>query len=121
MGERDLDSFQIGKNICVIELEVIDNGDLGQVVHELAALVEKGGVVLITLNNEPVALGEAGALAQIIRNPADEIARVEAIVFKYPSKQGSRGRLAMRPRHHQGTFATNKKMLQQLRQGTVRE
>ena len=48
--------------------------DFRQVMDELAALVEKGGVVFVAFDDEPFAVGEARALAEIVGNAADQIA-----------------------------------------------
>ncbi len=53
MRERFFDGVQVVKNIRVIEFEVVDDADLRLVMDELAALVEKRGVVFVTLDDEP--------------------------------------------------------------------
>src|SRR4051812_7447545 len=78
------DRIQIFKNISVIELEIVDDRDFGQVMNELAALVEKRGVIFVAFDDEPFAVGEARALAEIVRNAPDEIARIQTVVFKNP-------------------------------------
>src|SRR5260370_7540530 len=45
--ESGLDGFEIFKNVGVVEFEVVEDGRLGQVVDELAAFVEEGGVVFV--------------------------------------------------------------------------
>ena len=80
MREALLDGGEVVEDVGVIELEVVDNGDLGQIMDELAALVEEGGVVFVALDDEPFAVGEARALAEIVRDAADEIRRVQSVV-----------------------------------------
>src|SRR5580765_5196489 len=84
MLERGFDRIEIREDIRVVEFEIIDDGDLGQVMDELAALIKKSRVVLVAFNNKPVAIGETRALAQVVRNSANEKAGVQSIVFKYP-------------------------------------
>jgi hypothetical protein len=57
--ERFLDRRQVVENIGVVELEIVDDDQLGQVMEELAPLVEKGRVVLVALEN-PVRAPPAG-------------------------------------------------------------
>ena len=85
----------------MIEFEIVDDRDFGQVMHELAALVEKGRVVFVAFNDEPFAVSEARSLAQIIRDASNEIARIQAVVLENPGQERSRRRLAMRARHDQ--------------------
>ena len=93
--------------------------DLRQVMDELAALVEKGGVVFVALDDEPFAVGEARALAEIIRNAADQVARVEAVVLENPRQQRGRRGLAVGAGDDQRTLAANEELLEQFRQRAV--
>ena len=86
-------------DVRVIELDVVDDGDVGQVLQELRGLVEEGAVVLVALDDEVAALPDpvAGAvLAEIARDAADEHARIDAAVRQQPAGQRRRGRLAVR-------------------------
>src|SRR5262245_51077141 len=115
MSERKLDCFKIGENVRVIKLQVVDNGNFRKVMEELAALVKKGRVVFVALNDEPFAVSEIRSLAKVVWNAADEVAGVESVMCKDPGQQrGGRG-LAMRPGNHQRPSAPEEKMLQQLR------
>ena len=51
---------------------------LRQVMNELRALVEKGGVVFIALDDKVFRVVEARALSEIRRDAADHVARREA-------------------------------------------
>src|SRR5262245_36610935 len=97
----------------MIEFEVVDDGDLRQVMHELAPLVEEGRIVFVAFDNEPFALRKAGALLQVVWNPANQIAGIEAIMFEYPRQQRRCRRLPVCPSNHQRTLALYKKALQQ--------
>ena len=50
--ELPLDSFQVVKNICVVELEVVQNRGAGTVMDEFATFVKKCCVVLVGFNYE---------------------------------------------------------------------
>ncbi len=90
--EGFLDRGEVVEDVGVIEFEVVDDRDLGQVVDELAALVEERGVVLVALDDEPFAVREACAGAEIVRNAADEIGRVQPVVLKDPGEERGGGR-----------------------------
>ena len=64
-----LDRGEIFKNVRVIEFQVVDDRDLRQVMDELAALVEKRGVIFVALDDEPFAVREARALAKLFGMP----------------------------------------------------
>ena len=119
MRERFFDGVQIFKNVRVIEFEVVDDGDFRQVMDELAALVEKRRVIFVALDDEPFAVREPRALAEVVRNAADEIARIQPVMLEHPREQ-RRGRgFAMRAGDDDGTFAANEKFLEQLRQRAI--
>src|SRR5215472_2561 len=56
--EGRLNRFQVSENVRVIELQVVNDGNLGQVMNEFAALVEKSGVVLVSFDDKPFAIRE---------------------------------------------------------------
>ena len=62
MRKGFFDRGEIFKNIRVVEFEVVDDGDFRLVMDELAALVEKRGVVFVALDDEPFAVREPRAL-----------------------------------------------------------
>ncbi|MNM37101.1 hypothetical protein D3C81_478240 [compost metagenome] len=104
-----LDRVQIGEDVGVIVFQVVHDGSLRVVVHEFAALVEEGRVVLIGFDDEEVRIGalainlaaEAGGNAKVHRHAADQKARCIAGVFEYPRQHGRGGGLAMRAGHGQ--------------------
>ena len=116
MGERLPVGREVLEDVRVIEFQVVDDRDLGLVMDELAALVEEGGVVFVALDDEPFAVGEARALREIVRDAADEIARVQAVVLEDPGEQRGRRRFAMRARDHERAFAADEVFAQQFRQ-----
>ena len=70
-------------------------------MRELRPLVEKRRVVFVSFDDKPFAVGEARALAQIVRDAADEIARIQAVVLENPGQQRCRRRFSVRARHDQ--------------------
>ena len=105
----------------MVELKVVDDHRLGQVVDELAALVEKRGVVLVALEHTPFAVGEPRALAKVVRDAADEKTGVESVVLEQPGEEGGGGGLAVRAANHERVFAAQELVFEQFRQGTVRQ
>src|SRR5438093_11818374 len=104
MFERCFDLLDVLENIRMIEFEIVDNGCLRQIMNKLASLVEKGSVIFVSLKDEPIAVREPRALAEVIRNPTNEIAGVQAIVFENPGQKRRRRGFAMRPAHDQRPF-----------------
>src|SRR4051812_7555813 len=50
--EAELDFVEVAKNIGVIELDIVYDQQLGEIMNELRALVEKRGVVFVALDHE---------------------------------------------------------------------
>ena len=109
MRERFFDRVEVFKDVRVIELEVVDDADFRQVMDKLAALVEKRGVIFIALDDEPLAACEPGALAEIVRDAADEVAWIQSVVLEHPGQQRSGRGLAMRAGNDDGAFAADEK------------
>ena len=57
--EREADGAQVGVDIRVIELDIADDGDVGQVFEELRGLVEERAVVLVALDDELAAAADS--------------------------------------------------------------
>src|SRR5205085_1900349 len=97
-AERERDRIEVGVDVRVIELDVVDDGNVGQVLEELRRLVEEGAVVLVALDHEIAAMAHAiagSALAQVAGDAADEHARVEPAVRQQPAGERRGRRLAM--------------------------
>src|SRR5665213_565213 len=93
--ERSLHRAEIFKYVRVVKFQIVDNDHFRHVVDKFTALVKKGGVVLIPLDDEPGAVGEARPFAEIKGNSTDQKTWVQSIVLKNPGKQRSRGCLAV--------------------------
>src|SRR5690606_30942010 len=70
--ELPLDVIKRVVNVGVIKLDVVDDGDLGQVVHELRLLIKIGSVIFVTLDDEKVAVRRAKARSEILHDAADQ-------------------------------------------------
>src|ERR1035437_1090509 len=75
MRKSFFDRVEIFKNVGVIEFEIVDDGDFGLVMDELAALVEERRVVFVALDDKPFAVREPRALTEIVRDATDQIGR----------------------------------------------
>ena len=79
-AERQRHRVEVRIDVRVIELDVVDDGDVGQVLQELRRLVEERAVVLVALDHEVASLPDAVArpvLAEVAGDAADEHARIE--------------------------------------------
>ena len=94
-AERKLDRGEIIENIGMVELDIVDDDGFGEVVDEFAALIEEGGVVFVTFDNEPIAVGETGTLLQIVGDAANEVTRVAATVLEDPGEERGGGGFAV--------------------------
>ena len=117
--EGQLDGGQVVEDVGVVELDVVDDDRFGEVMEELAAFVEERGVVFVALDDEPFAVGEPGALAEVVGHAADHVAGVEAVVLEDPGQQGGGGGLAVGAAHDDGAFAADEILLQEFGQRAV--
>src|SRR5260221_1010783 len=116
MREGFFEWVEIFKNVRVVKLQVVNDGDFRLVVDELAALVKKCGVIFVALDDEPFAVREPRALAEVRRDAADEKTRVQAAMFKHPREQRGGGGFAMRAADDERAFAADEEFRQQRRQ-----
>ena len=87
MVELGLDGRQIGEDVGVIVFEVVQDGRARAVVHELGTLVEKGGVVLVGLDDEVRLAPQPRRYRKVARHPADQKARLSPGRFQNPCQQ----------------------------------
>jgi hypothetical protein len=93
---------QVRIDVRVIELQVADDRDVRQVVHELGPLVEEGAVVLVAFHHEVRPPPSPVAPSEVVGDPPDQERGIEAGTFEDEGEE-ARGRgLAVRARHHQG-------------------
>ncbi len=95
--KRALHVIEIAVDVGVVELDRIQQQRIGIVVQELGALVEKRGVVLVALGDEPWAGSEPKIVREVAAGTAHHEARIAAGLVQHPRQQRARGRLAVRP------------------------
>ena len=101
--ERRGHRIHVGVDIRMVELDVVDDGDVGQILQELRGLVEERAVVFVALDDEVAPLPHAVARAMVAEIPgdaADEHARVDAGMRQHPAGQRRRRGLAVRAGQH---------------------
>src|SRR5688500_3104297 len=89
----------IGVDVRVVVLEVVEHSGPRSVVHELRTLIEEGGVVFICLNDEVSARAQSRRHREVSRHTADEKSWFQTGMLQYPSQDARGGRLAMRASH----------------------
>ena len=119
MMKLRLDGGQVGKDIGVVELEIVENRRARVVVDELGALVEEGGVVLVGLDHEESRCREPRRYAEVLGYAADEKSRLETAVLQQPGEHGGGGGLAVRAGHGQHPLVPQHVLVQPLRAGDI--
>src|SRR5438309_6452226 len=99
--ELVLDRCKIGEDVCMIELQIVQYCSAGAVVNKLRALVEEGGVVLVSLYDEERRAGKPGRNREIQRHATDEESGEAAGLLQDACQHGGDGGLSMGPRHCQ--------------------
>ncbi len=93
--ELPLDGGKVRKDICVIELQIVQDRGARAVVDELAALVEEGAVVFVGFHHEERRTAQARGDAEVLRHTTDEKTRAHAGMFEHPGQHAAGGGLAM--------------------------
>src|SRR5207247_5639059 len=83
------------------KLQVVKDCSAGAVMNELRALVEEGGVVLVSFYDEERRAGEPGRNREIQWHPADEESGEAACLLQDPRQHGCDGGLSMGARDRQ--------------------
>ena len=96
-----LNGGQVVKNVGVVEFQVVQDGGARAVVHKLAALVEKGGVVFVRFDDEILTSAQPGRQAKVERHATDQKARLQPGLFQHPGQHRGGGGFAVRARHRQ--------------------
>ena len=117
--ELPLDHRQVVEDVGVVEFEVVQDQRPRPVVHELGALVEKGGVVLVRLDDEKRGLAKAGRAPEVPRHAADQEAGRQAGILEYPGQQARRAGLAVGPRDPQHPAVAKQVLREPLGPGRV--
>src|SRR5262249_8982014 len=116
VAEGFLNRGEILEDVRMIEFKIVDDRDLGQIVHKFAALIEKCGVVFVAFNDEPLAVRNARALSEVVANASNQETGGQCIVLKGPAQQRSGRGLTVCPCDNERALAANEKFLQQFRQ-----
>src|SRR5438046_2871390 len=80
----------------MVELDIVNDRELRQIRHELGLFVEERRVVLVALDHEVIAVGNAKALAEVLHDTADEKGRGEPPDLADPRGKARCRRLSMR-------------------------
>ena len=115
------DRIQVVVDVGVIEFDIVDRQSTRTVVDELGALVEKGGVVFIGLDDEVFRPPEAGGYTEIGGHAADQEPRFQARVLQYPGQQAAGGGLPVSARDRQDPAIPEHVFRQPLGAGTERQ
>src|SRR5207247_1417385 len=116
---RQFDGVEIFVNIRVIEFDVVDDGQLRQVVHELRTFIKIRGVIFVAFDNQVIAVANPKAGAKVLYDSADQKRGVESASIQHPrGETGSRG-LAVRAGNHQRATAADEFFLKNFRKRTI--
>src|SRR5262245_13476321 len=91
----------------MVEFDVVHDRDLRQVRHELRLFIEKRRVVLVTLDDEIIAVGDTETGAEILDDAPDQERWVESANFGDPGCDARGGRLSMSTCNYKTASATN--------------
>jgi hypothetical protein len=125
MVELRLDRRQIGEDVGMIELEVVQDRRSRGVVDELRSLVAESAIVFVGFNHkERRVLSSAGQPrrnAEVPRHAADQEAGTQAGMLENPRQHGGRRGLAVRPGDGQHPASFQDMLGQPLRPREIRQ
>ena len=81
---QGLDGGQIGKDVGVIEFQIVQHQRARPVMDELGALVKKRGVVFVRFHHKEGRASQAGGLAEVGWNAADQKTGFQAGILQNP-------------------------------------
>ena len=119
--ELRLDRCQVRKDVGVVVLEVGEHRGAWPIPHELRALIEEGGVVLVGLDHEEGRGGGARRHAEVARHAADQETGIEPRMVQDPGEHRRGGALAVRPRDREHPLVHQHVLGEPLRTGGVGE
>ena len=116
-----LDGGQVGEDVGVVELQVVQDRGARPVVHELAALVEEGGVVLVGFDDEGAVprWPSRAETPKFSGTPPTRKPGLQAGRFQHPGQHRGGGGLAVRAGHGQHMAALQHVLGQPLRAAGV--
>ena len=114
-AKAGLDLLKVAVDVSMVELDVINNDELGQVVDKFRALVEEGGVVFVAFNDEILRVPQTGALSKVRWNASNQVSWGETGRFKYPGQNRGRRGFAVCAGDNQIVSATENEVAKRLR------
>ena len=122
VAKRAQNVLKVAENIRVVHLDIVDYENLRLIVDEFTALVEKGAVVLVALDDERSrCAAKMRARRQIARHAAHEPARIAVCNLQQIRRHGRRRRLAVRARDDDVAPLRQNEPVEQLRHGRKRQ
>ena len=113
--------IQVGVDVGVVEFDGGEHRHPGPEVHELGALVEKGGVVFVALQDHVRAPAHPVIGLEIPGDAAHHEAGVQAQGVEQPGDERRGGGLAVGAGHHQALALAHQEAVQRLRQRQARD
>ena len=117
--ERQTDGVEVGVDVGVVVLDVVHDGDVGQVLEELRRLVEERAVVLVALDHELAAAADAIAALEVLGDAADEHVWIGAAMREQPSGQRRRRGFSVRAGDHDRAGSPEEMIADGLGKGAV--
>ena len=117
--ELPLDRGDVGIDVGVVVLEIVEHRGARPVVNELGALVEERRVVLVRLDDEVLAAAEPRRDVEVAGHAADQESRLEAGVLEDPREDARSRGLAVRAGDGERPAAREHVPRQPLRPGRV--
>jgi hypothetical protein len=88
LAKRFLNGSEVGVDVGVVEFDVVENDQFGEVLKEFAAFISKGGVVLVALEDPEGAGSVVAPGGEVEWDATDKPAGVKASFFE---KEGQHG------------------------------
>jgi hypothetical protein len=118
-GKDGHEALEVGVEVCVVELDVVQQQRPGPVVQELRPPVEESRVVLVSLQEKDGPRAVAEPPAEVLHLSTDEKPGVAPRVEQEPGEESRCGRLAVRSGDHDRLFFRQEISLDRLGHGDV--
>ena len=121
LSEGFLDGGDVGVDVGVVKLDIIQDDQLGKIMKKLASFIGEGGVVFVSFQNPEGALAVMTASWQIHGNASDEPTWLQTAFFKEESQHGRGGGLSVGSGDDQISGAVKKPTSEEFGQGYKRD